>query len=785
VFDERAEAADPHRQRHAVEIAERARQLEQHQRVLQADGVHALSGAQRGELRLFLGVFAGRTDRSVRSEAAEADTDRLAADRVGTQFTGAAGLRAIDAFGLVADQRLERRPETLHQRHPLLFAARYRIELVFQTRGKFVIHVLRKMRAQEPRHRTADVGRVETAAFQRHVLPVLQGLDDAGVGRWPADAIFFQRLDQAGFGKTRRRLGEMLIGVDALQRDAVADLHRRQFAAFVLVIGTARVLALLVHGKKTRIDDRGARRAKAVRIAGGKFDADCVERGRHHLRGDGAFPDQLVQAAAIVIEKARHAGRRAQGRGRPDRFMRFLRVLGFGLVFVGRIGHRAGTEVARDHIAQLGHRLVGQADRIGTHVADQADRALVAQGDTLVQLLRHAHGARGGKAEFACGFLLQCRGDERRRRPALALLALDIADPQFAGGGLDHTRARRFGGLAVGDRELLELGAVQAHQTGRERLPGMLAFGLHRPVLASDERLDFFLALDNQAQRRRLHPPGRQAALHFAPQHRRQVEADQIVERTPRLLRIDQIGADLARVGDRLADRTRGDFGKHHPVQHLAFQQTALAQDLDDMPGNGLAFAIRVSGQVQCLGTLGRLGDGIDVLDALFAERVVHGEIVLGIDRAFFRNQVADVAIGGQHLELLAEVFVDRLGLGRRFDDEQIFGHGWQAPQAHIIRPASELARHNRNWLTAGHRPAAGEEDSFFSEHTACTMCQAPSAGDSLKSDVGWGEPATERSEGIARAASAVAKRPNPSACAAMRQIPRVPSRKRRAPSQH
>src|SRR3546814_17512274 len=73
-----------------------------------------------------------------------------------------------------------------------------------------------------------------------------------------------------------------------------------------------------------------------------------------------------------------------------------------------------------------------------------------------------------------------------------------------------------------------------------------------------------------------------------------------LVECTPCLLCVDEVATNLPRVGDRLADRTRGDFGKHHPMQHLAIEQTALTQDLDDLPGNGLALAIRVSGQVQC-----------------------------------------------------------------------------------------------------------------------------------------------------------------------------------------
>jgi hypothetical protein len=56
------------------------------------------------------------------------------------------------------------------------------------------------------------------------------------------------------------------------------------------------------------------------------------------------------------------------------------------------------------------------------------------------------------------------------------------------------------------------------------------------------------------------------------------------------------------------------------------------------------------------------------------------------VDRAFLRLQVAHVTVGGQNLEVLAEVFVDRLGLGRRFDDEQVFCHEAGFPEANHRR---------------------------------------------------------------------------------------------------
>ena len=54
------------------------------------------------------------------------------------------------------------------------------------------------------------------------------------------------------------------------------------------------------------------------------------------------------------------------------------------------------------------------------------------------------------------------------------------------------------------------------------------------------------------------------------------------------------------------------------------------------------------------LGLLQRAGDGLDVLLVALDDAVLHREVVLGIDRAFLGHQVAHVAIGGQHLEVLA-----------------------------------------------------------------------------------------------------------------------------------
>jgi hypothetical protein len=88
------------------------------------------------------------------------------------------------------------------------------------------------------------------------------------------------------------------------------------------------------------------------------------------------------------------------------------------------------------------------------------------------------------------------------------------------------------------------------------------------------------------------------------------------------------------------------------------------------VPGDGLAFAIGVSCQDQFISAF----DGPDdVGQTLFGSRVdfpTHGEIFIGPHRAILGRQVADVAETGQDFVVLAQIFVDRLGLGRTLDND-------------------------------------------------------------------------------------------------------------------
>ena len=107
--------------------------------------------------------------------------------------------------------------------------------------------------------------------------------------------------------------------------------------------------------------------------------------------------------------------------------MRFLRVLR-----LAGIGARHGRHITvaiplADDAARFGDGFAHHGDAVGSHIGDQAD-GVAADLDAFIEALRDLHGALGGEAQLARGFLLQGRGDEGRRGIALDRLALDAAD---------------------------------------------------------------------------------------------------------------------------------------------------------------------------------------------------------------------------------------------------------------------------------------------------------------------------------------------------------------------
>ena len=214
--------------------------------------------------------------------------------------------------------------------------------------------------------------------------------------------MFLECLDQRGFREARRGLGEMLFRVHRKQFHRIALLHRRQHMIRI-VVGRV-VLAFLVDGDIAGFYQRGAVRAQQVALrsvgAGEHVDGDGVEHGGRHLTGDGALPDQRVEAELVGIDAALDQLRGDRSRCRPDGLVRLLGIARAGLVDPHFIGDAFGAIELANDLADLRDRLVRDADGIGTHVGDQSDGPFTVV-DALIQLLGEAHRALRGKAELA------------------------------------------------------------------------------------------------------------------------------------------------------------------------------------------------------------------------------------------------------------------------------------------------------------------------------------------------------------------------------------------------
>src|SRR5690606_15240207 len=354
---------------------------------------------------------------------------------------------------------------------------------------------------------------------------------------------------------------------------------------------------------------------------------------------------------------------------RPDRLVRLLGVLGPGAVGARLVRQVAIAVVLGDLAAAGGERLARELHAVRAHVGDQAD-GLAVEIDPLVQALGGAHGAIGAEAELARGFLLQGAGRERRRRVALDLLLLEAVDAELP--RLDRGDRALGVGLAR-DVEAVELLTVEAAEASLEG--GALGCGERRldaPVFLRPERLDLVLALADQAQRHRLHAPGRARALQLAPQHRRQGEPDQVIERPARLVGVDQAFVQVARMAHRLEHGALGDLVEHHALDVFAVDRAPILERREQVPGDRFAFAVRVGREVQAVGVLQRPGDLGDALLLIREQLVDDAEVFLRAHRAVLLRQIAHVAVARQHAIARAQVLVDAPGLGRGFDDDDV-----------------------------------------------------------------------------------------------------------------
>ncbi len=477
--------------------------------------------------------------------------------------------------------------------------------------------------------------------------------------------------------------------LDRLFAEHFALRHRREAARFI-VVGRF-VLAFLIKSEKAIEFDHlaGCAQFDAARARlGHDVDRGPLEFSGFHLARDRAIPDQFVEPRLIAIDIFGNFRGRAAGAGGSHRFVCFLRVFRFIVIFPRRSRDVFLAVVVVEHGANVSNCFGRQVDAVGPHVGNQAGGFAV-DFYTFVEPLRQSHGDRRGEAELAACFLLHGRGCEGRRRIATGRFRLDRRHLEHSVFKIAGERLRLGARTNIEALNFLSVGADQA------RFEDLVAWcrqlGKDRPVFFGDEFLDFELAVAHKTQRDGLHATGGAGPRQLAPEHRRECETDEVIKGAAGEIGIHQCAVDLAWMPHRLGHRLLGDGVEHDALDLLVLECLLLLEHFEHMPRDRFTFAIRVGGEDQLVGILQGVGDVIDPLLRLRIDLPKHAEIVIRVDRAVFRGEVADVAKRGQDLVAGAEVFIDRLRLGWRLDYDNIHGNPVGYPPV-LLQIKAELA---------------------------------------------------------------------------------------------
>ncbi|VTR68200.1 hypothetical protein DESC_70040 [Desulfosarcina cetonica] len=599
--------------------------------------------------RVIAGISAFRVSRTGQKMSVFAHFDvqfMLFAQGAGQAGGQSDALDAEHAFPGLVQFPAEGTVKLLEQCQGFHFGLLDAVQVVFQARGEFHIQDFGKAGDEQIVDDEAQLRGVKVALEQFHVSLVPDRGKNRGIGAGPADAVLLQFLDQRGFGKARRRLGEMLFGLDAQagQGGPLRKLGQRLAAlvAFGFVVGT------LVDGQEPGKFDRGAAGGENV-AGGGDGKRLLIDQGLGHLRRHEALPDHRVQGQLVLGKVGFHLFRGMVDRCGSDGLVGILSLvlvfektrLAIGIVLAELLGDQGQGFLGG---------LVGDARGVGSHVGDQTDGFTRTEIDALVQLLGHHHGFFGGETQLADRFLLQFAGDEGRQGIALGGAFDDLVDHE--GGGLQIPEDRLGGGL-VGD---LDFFASLAHQLGGEGRRA-LAFqvGRDRPVFDRFEDLDGPFTIADDAHGHGLHAAGTESAFDLAPQERRNLVTHQTVQDAAGLLGFVLVAIQVLGGLHGFENGPFGQFVEEDPMEPAAL----LLEHLGRVPGDGLALAVRVGGQVNVHAVAGR---GFELVEDLGLARdgpVVGREILFDIDAQVFTGQILDMPDGGGDIVVVAQIFFD------------------------------------------------------------------------------------------------------------------------------
>ena len=422
--------------------------------------------------------------------------------------------------------------------------------------------------------------------------------------------------------------------------------------------------------------------------AGEHADRRRVAESVGHLRGNRALPDQVIQGQLLLRQGTGHLARRAEMvTGGTDRLVRLLRALRGGAVQARGLGHGLGPVELGSLLAGGVNRLAGQRRGVGTHVGDVTG---------LVEGLGGAHRRGRVPVQLARGLLLEGRRREGGGRAPTVGLTRHRVDDRGRGvrqrlrigprGGLVQVEDAGLGRLRTQLTLLRKVGTGRDRVTvhgGNARAEGLARrreCRVDRPVLGAHVRHAVALTGDHEARGHRLHAPRRQGRADLAPQEGRDLVAVEAVEDAAGLLRVHEVGVQVARVLQGALDRFLRDFVEHH-----AAHGNLRLQDLQEVPRDGLTLAVLISCQIEFVALLEELLEFGDLFLLVRVHHVVGRETVVHVDGEAAEGpllhvlgqlgglrEVADVADGGRHVVVGTQVSLDGGCLRRRLHDHEL-----------------------------------------------------------------------------------------------------------------
>ena len=382
------------------------------------------------------------------------------------------------------------------------------IQLLLHMGGELHVDDVLEPVHHQARHHLAERRGPEAFFLFHHVVAVLDGRDDAGIGGGPAHALFLHGPHQRGLGIAGGRRGEMLLRANGLelQRLSLSEVRQGRLDFLLLV-----VLSLFVEGGEAGKFEALVVGPEHILPALG-LDGHVVVEGAGHLRGGEAVPDQLIEPELVLVEVGPYPLRVQLDITGPNGLVGILRG-GLGLVAVGLAVVILAAPAAQDIVLGRRQRLFGDSLGVGTHIGDEAHGAHAGNLHAFIELLRQRHGALGRHAQLPGRLLLQGGGDKRRRRGAPLLAALDALHleglpPAGVGDSLNLGFAAQLPFFRI---------AVKPRGEGA-RLVHPVQIHVDGPILLGLEGPNFILPVHHQPRGHRLDPPRRKAAANFLPQ---------------------------------------------------------------------------------------------------------------------------------------------------------------------------------------------------------------------------------------------------------------------------